>query len=70
MARVKVGIVKLDINGRIRIPAELREKFGWRKGQLFEMELDEETKQIILTPIKGTKLVAITEKGEEVVVSE
>jgi len=67
MARkVEYGIVKLDVNGRVRIPAELRDKCGWTKGQPFKVEFDEETKKIILTPLKEATLKYVTESGDEI----
>ena len=63
---VEFDIVKLDINGRVRIPAEVREKFGWTKGQKFKIEVDEETGRITLIPIRGAVLKAVTADGEEI----
>jgi len=68
--RVEYGIVKLDVNGRVRIPAELREKCGWMKGQKFKLEFDEETKTITLIPLKEMKLKFVTESGEEIEIIE
>jgi len=66
---VEFDVVKLDVNGRVRIPAEIREKFGWTKGQRFKIEVDE-TGRIILTPLKSAILKAVTADGEEIEIEE
>ncbi len=56
-------IVILDVNGRVRIPAEIREKFNWDKGQAFRVIVSEQRKVICLVPVK--KIKAIDEEGNE-----
>ena len=37
--------------GRVLIPAEIRRKFGIKEGTPIQVELDEQNRKIILTPI-------------------
>ena len=41
----------ITANGKIVIPAEVRRKFGMKKGTRVQVEVDEQTQRIILTPI-------------------
>ncbi len=41
----------MTVIGRIVIPSEIRRKFGMRKGTRVLIDVDERTRQIILTPI-------------------
>ena len=69
-ARKSYGTVKLDINGRVRIPVELRDEQGWTRGKKFKVEFDEETKEVILIPLKETKTKIVTESGVEIEIDE
>lgn len=54
-------VVRLDVNGRVRIPAEVRKANGWKKGQAFLMEVD--NGEIKLKPVDYKKVV-INNNGE------
>ena len=42
---------KVTSGGRITIPVELRRKFGIKPGMRFAIEIDEDQRRIILSPI-------------------
>ena len=67
MRRVELGLVKVDVNGRVRIPDEIlkhiMEKFNVREVK-FKVQYDEEVDEVRLIPIKEAK--AITVHGEEI----
>lgn len=46
----------MTVKGRIVIPSEIRRKFGMRKGTRVLMDVDEQTRQIILTPITRERI--------------
>jgi AbrB family looped-hinge helix DNA binding protein len=41
----------VTVKGQIVIPAKLRKKLGIKKGTRIQVDVDEETQKIILTPI-------------------
>ena len=44
-------IITSTIKGQIVIPASMRRKFGIKKGTRIQIDADEKTRHIILTPI-------------------
>lgn len=57
-------VVRLDVNGRIRIPAELRDKYGWTKGQSFAVEIvDEDKGEMRLKPV-SCRMIVTDSSGE------
>jgi len=63
--RVEYGLVRVDMNGRIRIPDQvlkyIKQKFGVSEVR-FRVEYDEDIDEVRLIPIKEAKVVTV--KGE------
>ena len=58
-------VTKLDVNSRVKVPRRICDKFGWKTGQLFKIEVDEERKAITYVPI-GKTLKIVTADGQEI----
>lgn len=64
LGRPSFHVTKMTTNGRISVPLSIREKTGWREGEILELEvIDSDTVVLFKKKSREERMRAVLEKG-------